>query len=274
METTSSLTNLVAAPTTVLTSDVLPTENRIPSIFGNGDDTANLSVVANDILNFRITSVLAVTDNNNDGDHRGHHDDDDDDKKGPKVPRDASADGRRDSAREHKQSHKEHKHKRSHKEHEHKRPHTHNAQKQLLRGIDTKLDEVKDMLGSITSPGNDIQQQIDSLKQQLDTVAQAVCLSLDPDKSLSLPIGTCTRIAFVTSTVHQGNLGGLAGADTICNNLAQQAGLPGTYLAWLSGADASPSERFAKTKLAYVGTDGLLIANGYADLIGKCPGLC
>jgi hypothetical protein len=46
---------------------------------------------------------------------------------------------------------------------------------------------------------------------------------------------------FVTSTVHDGNLGGLAGADAICNSLASDAGLPGTYKAWLSDGFNSPS---------------------------------
>ncbi len=32
---------------------------------------------------------------------------------------------------------------------------------------------------------------------------------------------------FVTSTTHTGNLGGIADADLICNNLAAGAGLPG-----------------------------------------------
>src|SRR5262249_42934796 len=39
---------------------------------------------------------------------------------------------------------------------------------------------------------------------------------------------------FVTSTTHDGNLGGLDGADAICASLAANAGLSGTYKAWLS----------------------------------------
>ena len=35
------------------------------------------------------------------------------------------------------------------------------------------------------------------------------------------------RIVFLTSTTHTGNLGGLTGADAICNDLASTAGLPG-----------------------------------------------
>jgi hypothetical protein len=45
---------------------------------------------------------------------------------------------------------------------------------------------------------------------------------------------------FVSSTIKTGNLGGVAGADALCNQLATAATLGGTYRAWLSvsGADA------------------------------------
>jgi hypothetical protein len=39
---------------------------------------------------------------------------------------------------------------------------------------------------------------------------------------------------FVTSTTHSGNLGGLAGADAICQARAAAAALSGTFRAWLS----------------------------------------
>ena len=45
---------------------------------------------------------------------------------------------------------------------------------------------------------------------------------------------------FVSSTAKTGNLGGVAGADAFCNQLATAASLGGTYRSWLSvsGADA------------------------------------
>ena len=45
---------------------------------------------------------------------------------------------------------------------------------------------------------------------------------------------------FISSTTKTGNLGGVAGADALCNQLATAASLGGTYRAWLSvsGADA------------------------------------
>ena len=44
------------------------------------------------------------------------------------------------------------------------------------------------------------------------------------------------------------------------------AGLPGTYLAWLSDDTGSPSTRFVQATVPYVRTDGTLIANNWADL--------
>ena len=40
-------------------------------------------------------------------------------------------------------------------------------------------------------------------------------------------VSFCT--VFTTSTFHQGNLNGLAGADAICNARAAEASLPGIY---------------------------------------------
>jgi hypothetical protein len=58
--------------------------------------------------------------------------------------------------------------------------------------------------------------------------------------------GSCgsTCRVFFSSSLHSSNLGGLAGADAICQDLADSAGLPGTYLAWLSDGTDSPSTRF------------------------------
>ena len=77
--------------------------------------------------------------------------------------------------------------------------------------------------------------------------------------------GTCR--VFVTSTTYDGNLGGLSGADQKCQERAQAAGLPGTYLAWLSDRlGNSPSTRFAHASGPYQRVDGVTVANNWADL--------
>jgi hypothetical protein len=50
--------------------------------------------------------------------------------------------------------------------------------------------------------------------------------------------------AFVSSTLVKGNaIGGLAGADALCNAAAKAAGLPGTYTAWLSTSTSNAIDR-------------------------------
>jgi hypothetical protein len=52
---------------------------------------------------------------------------------------------------------------------------------------------------------------------------------------------------FVTSTTTApAQLGGVAGGDTICQNLANTAGLPGTYAAWLSDTKTNANARIGK----------------------------
>lgn len=60
------------------------------------------------------------------------------------------------------------------------------------------------------------------------------------------PDGTCgaTCRVFASSSTQTGNLGGLTGADTICQGLAEAAGLPGMYLAWLGDSTVAPNTRF------------------------------
>jgi cysteine-rich repeat protein len=78
-----------------------------------------------------------------------------------------------------------------------------------------------------------------------------------------------SRFAFVSSTLHTGNMGGLAGADAICQGLADAANLPGTYMAWLSTneVNGTPATRFAQSAFPYVTVTGVKIADNWADLI-------
>src|SRR5690606_37770616 len=75
------------------------------------------------------------------------------------------------------------------------------------------------------------------------------------------------RLVFATSTMYTGNLGGLAGADAICNARAQAAGLPGTYMAWISASGQTPASRMLHSSVPYLPTDGNLVALDWADLV-------
>jgi cysteine-rich repeat protein len=84
--------------------------------------------------------------------------------------------------------------------------------------------------------------------------------------------GPATRIVFVTSEIYTGNLGGLAGADAKCQSLADAAGLPGNYMAWLSTGASSPSTRFTQSPNPYVLVNGTKVADVVGPLDGDCQG--
>ena len=73
----------------------------------------------------------------------------------------------------------------------------------------------------------------------------------------------------LTNTVLQGNLGGLSGADNLCNNRAQTAGLNGTYIAWLSTSTINAKDRIADVIYALpnnLGEPVIKVIGGKADL--------
>lgn len=83
------------------------------------------------------------------------------------------------------------------------------------------------------------------------------------------PTATATpnnfNYAFVTSTTHDGDLGGLVGADAICATRASAAGLPGTYVAWLSTGSVDAVGRLASAR-GFIRTDGAPFADQPADI--------
>ena len=77
-----------------------------------------------------------------------------------------------------------------------------------------------------------------------------------------------TRLVFVTSDAYDGNLGGISGADAICQSHADSAGRGGTFRAWLSDSVSSPDTdpTFYKHDGSYVRVDGAMIAASWDDL--------
>jgi len=70
---------------------------------------------------------------------------------------------------------------------------------------------------------------------------------------------------FVTSQTFSGDLGGLDGADAICDQAAGAAGLSGTYRAWLGDDSEGPNQRFTRSG-PYALLDGTIIAFGWDGL--------
>jgi hypothetical protein len=88
-------------------------------------------------------------------------------------------------------------------------------------------------------------------------------------------IGTCEgggcigeehRLVFVSSQLTTGALGGLEGADSFCTELAAQAGIDGSYMAWLSTSQVGPASRMTHFMGPYLLPTGQLIANDWTDL--------
>lgn len=79
---------------------------------------------------------------------------------------------------------------------------------------------------------------------------------------------TCVRDAayvFVSSVSYSANLGGVAGADTKCQALADAAKLPGSYQAWLSDDTMPAKMRVKASSFAYVRPDGVQVAKGFME---------
>jgi hypothetical protein len=72
------------------------------------------------------------------------------------------------------------------------------------------------------------------------------------------------NLAFVTSTTQTGNLGGLAGADAICQTRAANAALSGTYRAYLSTSGSDALLRIDRAG-GWTRVDGLPVANTAED---------
>jgi hypothetical protein len=95
----------------------------------------------------------------------------------------------------------------------------------------------------------------------------APCVGPQPTCTFTVSAGVTTEAhfvlgpqnyVFVSSLQHDGNLGGAAGADALCTVCAQDAGLPGTYQAWVSDGAQGPLARLGYGSLTagLVRTDG------------------
>lgn len=102
-----------------------------------------------------------------------------------------------------------------------------------------------------------------------------LCTSTGVCAGCGEPGGPCR--VFLTSTFPTGSsLGGLAGADAICQTLAEAAELPGTYMAWLSDGEGEddnwPAKRFpTKASGPYRLVTGETVADSWEDLTTNLP---
>jgi len=80
--------------------------------------------------------------------------------------------------------------------------------------------------------------------------------------------GVGSKCAFRTSGRYSANLGGLAGADAICQAAVESSSnvAPGTYKAWLSTEDEDAASRLSHATVPYRLPNGDKIADDWADL--------
>lgn len=88
----------------------------------------------------------------------------------------------------------------------------------------------------------------------------SVLFKLPDDLCQSVP----TRQTFVTSSYYTGNLEGLTGADSKCQQQASSAGLSGVYKAWLSTNTSSAKDRIPNARFVLV--SGEVVAESMQDL--------
>lgn len=91
-----------------------------------------------------------------------------------------------------------------------------------------------------------------------DTSGNLICSNLP---------ATENKYVFVTSTVYNGDLGGVEGADLKCQNRADSANLQGTYKAWISAGDSWPANSFNQSVTPYILVDGSIVADNWDDLV-------
>jgi hypothetical protein len=92
-------------------------------------------------------------------------------------------------------------------------------------------------------------------------------------------LATCVyeaRVLFLTSVATDGDLDGLAGADKLCNELAEASLLPGSYRAWILLdwqllAHRFPELALLQSPMNFVNVDGDVLAKSIDGLISTGP---
>lgn len=84
--------------------------------------------------------------------------------------------------------------------------------------------------------------------------------------ALTLLYANYTRRVFVSSETVPSDFGGALAADAKCQELADNAGLGGEFVAWLGSSQGHPAERLVQHQVRYLLVDGTLVAENWWDL--------
>lgn len=84
--------------------------------------------------------------------------------------------------------------------------------------------------------------------------------------SQAFPIGTLTPGLIFIADINLIGGDGLAGADADCTTAANNAGISGNFIAWLSDGTESPFSRVDRAVAPYRNISGTIVANNFDDL--------
>lgn len=87
----------------------------------------------------------------------------------------------------------------------------------------------------------------------------------DTDAGGDAPVGSL--VVFVSSTTHNARYGGQAGADAVCNGLAKAAGVPGTFVAWLSNENGPNAVQRLTSPGPWALVGGVAVATTKTELV-------
>jgi hypothetical protein len=82
---------------------------------------------------------------------------------------------------------------------------------------------------------------------------------------------TPSALVFLSSFQSDAALGGPRGADQICADIAEAAGLGGYWMSWTSDRCTSPLKRFEKSALPYTMLDGTQVSSSWARMTMDPP---
>jgi len=107
----------------------------------------------------------------------------------------------------------------------------------------------------------------DSLVKKTEQIGTETPSKATPQpKVVESPVGKVKMQIFISSKEYSGNLQRVSGADKQCQELAETAGLEGTFKAWLSTREVDAMERFDGSDKSYYDVLGVRIANNFNDL--------
>ncbi|PIP53042.1 hypothetical protein COX08_03175 [Candidatus Beckwithbacteria bacterium CG23_combo_of_CG06-09_8_20_14_all_34_8] len=106
-------------------------------------------------------------------------------------------------------------------------------------------------------------------QRKCNTTARLYCFEQVSNSPIPTPTPDLVSYhrVFVTSDTFNANLGGLDGADSMCQTRASASNLGGEWKAWLSDSKISASSRMLHSGHPYKRIDGVIIANNWDDLI-------